>query len=51
MLDELGFDARGVEAPITFEYSDAGVDRWAREIAGVGLGRIVGFERLAGLVD
>lgn len=51
MLDELGFDARGIEAPITFEYSDAGVERWIREVAGVAMGRIVGFERLASLVD
>lgn len=47
MLDELGFDAVGVEAPIWFTYNDAGIDRWVREIAGVALGRIVGFERLA----
>lgn len=51
MLDELGFSARGVEAPVAFAYSDAGVDRWAREIAGVAVGRIVGFRRLSALVD
>lgn len=47
MLDELGFRAVGVEAPISFSYNDAGLDRWLREIAGVAVGRIVGFGRLS----
>lgn len=47
MLDELGFDAVGVEAPITFTYNNAGIDRWLREIAGVAVGRVVGFGRLS----
>lgn len=51
MLDELGFDAVGVEAPIAFSYNDAGIDRWLREIAGVGVGRIVGFGRLSEWTD
>ncbi len=47
MLDELGFGAAGVAAPIWFSYNDAGLDRWLREIAGVAVGRIVGFGRLS----
>ena len=47
MLDEIGFDAVGVEAPISFSYNDAGVERWLREIAGVAAGRIIGFGRLS----
>lgn len=47
MLDELGISAIGVEAPITFSYNAAGIDRWLREIAGVAVGRIVGFGRLS----
>lgn len=46
MLDELGVGAEGVEAPIWFSYNDAGIDRWLREIAGVAVGRIIGFGRL-----
>ncbi len=47
MLDELGVGAVGVEAPISFSYNDAGAERWLREIAGVAVGRIVGFGRLS----
>lgn len=45
-LDELGFVACGVRAPISFTYNDAGIDRWIREIVGVAIGRIVGFGHL-----
>lgn len=47
MLEEIGFGAGGVEAPIAFNYNDAGLDRWFREIAGVAVGRVVGFGRLS----
>ena len=47
MLDDLGVGAVGVEAPISFSYNDAGPDRWLREIAGVVVGRIIGFGRLS----